>query len=182
MNKITKLMIFTMMMICALAITGCGGNDKFSGTWSSVEGKGPLSLVGHTYRLITIEKNSDSSYIVKYDNTYWYELDHQRISGNTWDNSAVYKMIYKWENLTPKKGSATLKGNTLEGPVYLTYVEKDDTLLDGEGRTYKREKSEEDGLKTFKENEQKRLLDIEKKYKGHLIPQLKGKFDSFVFK
>lgn len=186
MNKITKLMIFTMMMICALAITGCGGSDKFSGTWSNTEKVSEGA--GYVYRQICIEKNNDNSYIIK-NNIYGYSGEPDRVSGEVWKGNAIYNINYKWINHPLQKGSATLQNNKLvvDGTanlIYFTYIEKDGTLLDETGRTYKKESDKTDGadgIKEFKNSEQKRLLDYTKQFKDKKMPELQSKINEVTF-
>lgn len=159
MKKIVTLVFATVMLLCALSISGCGGGDKFAGNWVAINPAPANSFEGSTYRQFKIEKNGDTAYIItQVDNGYRLHL--KRIKGNDFWGNKISDFNFQWVVEPPQKHTATLQGNKLvvdgsaTGQTF-TYVEKDGSLLCSDQQILRKEGKE--AMTAFKNDEQKRL-------------------------
>lgn len=158
MSKKFRLLVVLMMFICALAVTGCGG-DKFAGDWITIQKNMAFKFGGNYYRQIKIEKNGDN-YVIK-EIVSSYDLKKTQ-KGGTFFNP-IYDGNFVWEKEKEKQYTAKPDGENrlvLDGTlsmVTVTYVEKDGTLLIN-NQVYTKEKSS--SLDDFKKSEQKRLQEM----------------------
>lgn len=159
MKKLFTLFLASIMLLCALVISGCGGGDKFTGSWVSISPSPLEAFDGHTYRQFKIEKNGDTAYIItEVDNGYRLKL--KRIKGNDFWGNKISDFNFYWVVEPPKKQTATLQGNKLvvdgtANKLFFTYVEKDGTLLCSDQQLLRKE--QKDSMTVFKTEEQKRL-------------------------
>lgn len=161
MNKMFKVIVAVMLLMFALATAGCGG-DKFAGTWFSVRPNMVSKFSGDYYEQITIEENSDNSYIIKKVSSSYKKKD-KLLSGSFFLGTALYDLTFKWTPGKLEQQTATLKDNKLivdgtAGMLVYAYVEKNGTLMCSDGLVYAKEQA--DSMKKFKETEQKRLTDL----------------------
>lgn len=142
--KVFQLLLVACMLVAMLLISGCNSSSKMIGTWVNVEEQNTLPSK-RFLTVLTIEKNGDNiivnsdEYVISVgigkgkfdstkvaDKTYKYNLDY-----------AVDKKERKYIG-TENKGiiHANYKGDSLT----LTYVEKDNTLLEGKDTYQKLDK------------------------------------------
>lgn len=155
MGKIFKLVMFSLMLIAAFAISGCGG-DKFAGDWVTTQKNMAFKFGGDYYKQLKIEKNGDS-YIIK-EIISSYDLKKTKNGGKgfnvTYDGNFVWEKDKERQIAAKPQGDNQLVVNGAFGAIAITYVEKEGTLLIGK-EVYTKEKS--DSMNEFKKAEQARL-------------------------
>lgn len=156
MNKMLKILLASVMLIAMLAISGCGGEDKFEGNWVTIEKNRAIHFDGDYFKQLKVEKNGDSYLLTKTYNKYDLKEDRHGINRVF----SPYDGIFVWEADKPEQNSAKADGKNhliidgSLGMLAVVYIEKDDVLLINE-QVYHREKEGE--MQQFKEAEQKRL-------------------------
>lgn len=156
MNKFFKILAAFVMLIAMLAITGCGGGDKFEGKWVTTKNSAFSNFDGSDYKQLTIEKNGDSYLLTEVKSSY--DLKEKKIGNKGF--LPIVDATFVWETKKPAQASAKADGDNrlvidgTMGMMTVTYVEKDGTLLIGK-EVYSKEKDGD--IQKFKEAEQKRL-------------------------
>lgn len=136
--KTIKFLVMMILLICAMVISGCGG-DKFVGTW--------YTEVNGEIQQLSIEKNGDG-YLLNYQNTNSresknminkaeYDADHKQLAefGSVNQNrvEAIYDVKYEWKTTKGPSFTASAK----DGKLFVdglgafgvfAYIEKDGTL------------------------------------------------------
>ncbi len=161
MKKLLKLITAVMVLLCAVALSGCG-SDKISGTWGRTVKNPVFEWDGNTYVQLDISKNGDKTYIIK-ERKYRYVLKRKHISGNFIRGNELNDITFEWTKTVDSQHSATFDDNRLSvGMFVYTYVEKDGTIINGK-EVYRRDSAED--IKKFKEAEEKRLKELYEKDK-----------------
>ncbi|MDY2636627.1 MAG: hypothetical protein SOV56_01645 [Phascolarctobacterium sp.] len=153
--KLFKVMAVGMLVLGAMAMSGCGG-DKYTGKW--YKSNGPEAI---DYQQLDIQKNGSGFVIDSNDFSYEQRMimlnskEHEEskqmggafLSRKEFSKAMhrvippVYDVKVQWTKKTRFKNSAVLKdGNLiLDDGGKIVYVEKNNTLLYN-GKTYKSEK------------------------------------------
>ena len=162
MKKMLKVIVAVMLLMLTLVAAGCGGGDKYAGTWKCAGDSPTIGFDGNRYIQIVIEKNGDKSYIIKNTRSN-YHRTMKRISGDYWKRNDINDATFTWKTAQVQQYSATLINDKLVvdgfgGLLFYTQVEKDGSLLCSDHSVFTKEKA--DDVKNFKEAEQKRILDL----------------------
>lgn len=134
-------LLIACMLVATLLISGCGSSNKMLGTWINIKENNSLPS-DRIIKVLTIEKNGDNiivnsnRYIIKVGYGYG-DFESKSVGQNTNQYDLNYGIRKKDRKFIGTENKGIIHANYQGDSLTLTYVEKDNTILEGND-TYKK--------------------------------------------